>query len=77
MSEFYPVSIRSVALGSAGAIGSIGNIMSLILFTDVGEFGVNPFLLVIIIFGIMAFSYIWIPETLGEKSRDQIEEVEK
>ena len=32
--EFYPVSIRSVAFGVAGIIGSFGSSVSQLLFTD-------------------------------------------
>ena len=50
-SEFYPVSIRSVSLGTMGTIWCFGSGLSIILFTDVEQIGINPFLLV----GILSF----------------------
>ena len=48
--EFYPVSVRSVAMGVAGMLVGIGYGISYLIFTDSDELGINPFLLLAILF---------------------------
>ena len=75
--EFYPVMIRSVACGFMGLLGSLGMALTQILFVDLGELGINPFLLRGIIFSMLLVIYFWVPETLGVESRDYIREVKE
>ena len=75
--EFYPVSVRSVAMGVSGMIVGIGYGFCYLLFTDTDEIGVNPFLLMAIFFMIKAIAYIWVPETLNVPQRDRIYEIEQ
>ena len=69
--------IRSVGCGSVGLVGSLGTVLTQILFVDSEELGVNPFLLRGIIFSAILLMYYWVPETLGAGSRDYIREVEE
>ena len=73
--EAYPVSILAIAVGWEGALSSIGNALSFIIFSDVSQIGVNPFLLSALIFFLLFMTFIWIPETLGFKAGDQIMEI--
>ena len=65
LSEFYPVSIRSTGIGFHGIFGCLGFSLSLLLFTDVEEFAINPFILISVISLIIAILYFWVPETKG------------
>ena len=71
--EFFPVSIRSVAQGTFGCLAALGNGLAYLLFTDTSQWGLNPFLLVGLLFMLAGIIYIWIPETLNMENRDQID----
>lgn len=73
--ELYPVTVRSIAFGIGGLLGAIGTLLSQIVFIGAQELGVSPFLILMVIFIIMIGSYVFLPETLGAKNQDQIEEV--
>ena len=61
-----------MALGTVGLMIAFGNGLSFLIFTDSEEFGISPFLLIAVLFMVMSLTYIWIPETLGMESKDQI-----
>ena len=76
-SEFFPVVVRSIGMGVTGICGSIGMIITQILFVNTQELGVNPFIIISMMYFILFILYFWVSETLGEKPRDQIQEVEE
>ena len=62
-------------MGVTGICGALGMIVTQVVFVNTQELGVNPFIVISGLFLILIILYIWVPETLGEKSRDQIQEV--
>ena len=69
------MSIRAIAVGFEGGICSFGNAFSFLIFSDVSQAGLNPFLLSGILFFMLMLTFIWLPETLGYEVGDQIVEV--
>ena len=59
--EAYPVSILAIAAGWLGTLSTVGATLSYIIFSDVSQVGINPFLLSGILFLMLGASYIWIP----------------
>ena len=74
--EFYPVSVRSLAMSVLGMFVGIGDGLSYLIFTDSDELGVVPFLMISFFFLIKSIAYIWVPETLGVPPKDRIKEIE-
>ena len=73
--ELFPVSVRSIAYGLVGLVGALGDFLSQVLFLGAYELGINPFLMLAGVFVLMIWCYVFLPETLGVNSRDQVEEV--
>ena len=75
--EFYPVSVRSVGIGTGGILGALCAGLSQVLMINTGEMGINPFLIISVMSLLSFLVFFWIPETLSMKSRDQIPEVQE
>ena len=64
-----------MGIGIAALVGSIGSILAQIIFTDAKELGVNPFLIIAVIFLVATVAYQWMPETYEMEPQDQIKEM--
>ena len=62
-SEYYPASVKSVGFATSALCGSFGVVVSLIMMAYVRQLGVNPFLVLGILFILLLLNYKWIPET--------------
>ena len=56
--EFYPVCIRSIAIGCQTMLSSVGDALSTIVFSDVSQIGINPFLLSSVLFLVLLFGKV-------------------
>ena len=65
LAEFYPTSIKYVDFGTGAFFTSISIIVVQIIMASMGEKGVNPFLVLGIVSGLILGVYLGIPETLN------------
>ena len=76
-SEFFPISVKGSAISAGIFAGLLGTIFSQNVLTDAKEIGINPFLIIGVIFLLAVIAYQWMPETYGTKPQDQVEEMRK
>ena len=60
------MSIRSVGIGFNAFIGAFGTGIAQIVMIESGELGVNPFLVIGLIFVGLLMLYCFVPETLNK-----------
>lgn len=75
--EFFPVSVRLIAISLTGIFGSLAAGLPQIFIIDSEELGLNPFLLVSVLYAIMFCLFLPLTETLGYVAPDQIDEVKR
>ena len=67
--------MKAAGVNSATFAGLVGTIASQIVLADAKQLGINPFLIIGIIFLLAIISYQWMPETYQMEPRDQVEEM--
>ena len=77
LSEFYPASAKGVGVSSSIFAGHVGVVVSQIALTDAKQLGINPFLIIGVIFTLALVGYQWMPETYQMQPRDQVEEMQE
>ena len=77
MAEFYPTSIKYVAFGISALVASVSAVLVQIIMTSIGEEGIDPFLILGCVSGIISVLYFGVPETLNCKIKDEVKEVEE
>lgn len=75
--QFFPVSVRLIAISLTGIFGSLAAGLPQIFIIDSEELGLNPFLLVSVLYAIMFCLFLPLTETLGYVAPDQIDEVKR
>ena len=60
------MSIRAVGIGFTAFIGAFGTGIAQIIMIDSGELGVNPFLVIGLIFVGLTLLFCFVPETLNK-----------
>ena len=70
--ELFPVSIRTIGLGTCSAIGTIGIFLSQYIFVAAFESNINYFLIIGGVCLLHSFMLWGLPETYGQPSRDQV-----
>ena len=74
-SQFYPASVKGAGVGAATFMGLMGSVFSQIVLTDAKQLGINPFLIIAVVFLLASIGYQWMPETYQMQPQDQIEEM--
>jgi hypothetical protein len=75
--EFFPVSVRLIAISLTGIFGALAAGLPQIFIIDSEELGLNPFLLVSVLYAIMFCLFLPLTETHGYVAPDQIDEVKR
>ena len=67
--------MKGIGISAAIFAGGVGSILSQILLIDAKEVGINPFLIIGVVFLLMTVVYEWMPETYQMEPQDQVEEM--
>ena len=74
-SEFFPGSVKAAGVSSGTFAGLLGTVVSQVALTDAKQLGINPFLIIGVIFVLALVGYEWMPETYQLQPQDQVEEM--